>query len=60
LNGDWFDDYDKLHYSLENKLIKLNQSYIQKLQNKEDWKDDYIIREESFPYNLTTIHPNEE
>ena len=42
---DWFKEYDKKHYSLENKLIKLNQTYISKLKAKEDWKNDYLIRE---------------
>lgn len=46
----WFDKYDEKHYSLENKLIKLNQSYIQKLMKKEAWKNDYIIREISDSY----------
>ena len=42
---DWFKEYDKKHYSLENKLIKLNQTYISKMKAKEDWKNDYLIRE---------------
>jgi four helix bundle protein len=42
---DWFKVYDKKHYSLENKLIKLNQTYISKMKAKEDWKNDYLIRE---------------
>lgn len=41
----WFKEYDKKHYSLENKLIKLNQTYISKMKAKEDWKNDYLIRE---------------
>ncbi|HLG31812.1 MAG TPA: four helix bundle protein [Ignavibacteriaceae bacterium] len=41
----WFKEYDKKHYSLENKLIKLNRSYILKLKEKDDWKNDYILRE---------------
>ena len=36
----WFDKYDKLHYSLENKLINLNKSFIKKLNNG-DWNKDY-------------------
>jgi four helix bundle protein len=27
----WFKEYDKKHYSFENKVIKLNQSYIGKM-----------------------------
>lgn len=42
---EWFDKYDKLHYSLENKLIKMNKSLIEKI-NDPDWKNDYIIRED--------------
>lgn len=42
---DWFKEYDKKHYSLKNKLIKLNQSYIVKMKSKEEWKNDYLIRE---------------
>ena len=42
---DWFKEYDKKHYSLENKLIKLNQTYISKMKAKDDWKNDYILRE---------------
>ena len=42
---DWFKEYDKKHYSLENKLIKLNQTYIVKMKSKEEWKNDYLIRE---------------
>jgi len=41
----WFNEYDSKHYSLENKLIKLNRTYISKLKDKDDWKNDYIIRE---------------
>ena len=26
IDENWFDEYDKIHYSLENKLIKLNNS----------------------------------
>lgn len=42
---DWFKEFDKKHYSLENKLIKLNQTYIAKMKLKEEWKNDYLIRE---------------
>ncbi|NMB82085.1 MAG: four helix bundle protein [Ignavibacteria bacterium] len=41
----WFREYDSLHYSLENKLIKLNQSYIEKTKKNETWNSDYNIRE---------------
>ena len=39
----WFDQYDALHYSLENKLLKMNKTLIEKI-GKNDWKDDYNIR----------------
>jgi four helix bundle protein len=41
---EWFDEYDKKHYSLENKLIQFNKTMIAKL-DKNEWKNDYIIRE---------------
>ncbi len=41
----WFNDYDKIHYSLENKLINFNKAIIKKAKEKEEWKNDYIIRE---------------
>lgn len=40
----WFDEYDKKHYSLENKLIQFNKSMISKISSDE-WKNDYILRE---------------
>ena len=45
LDKDFFDEYDKMHYSLENKLINFNKSMVGKLKNKEEWKNDYIMRE---------------
>lgn len=41
---DWFDEYDKKHYSLENKLIQFNKTMISKIDQNE-WKNDYVIRE---------------
>jgi hypothetical protein len=52
LRASWFQEYDSKHYSLENKLIKLNRTYISKLKEKDDWKNDYILREEIESYNL--------
>jgi len=40
IDREWFDEYDQRHYSLENKLINLNKSFIKKLDNGE-WKKDY-------------------
>jgi four helix bundle protein len=44
IDREWFDEYDKKHYSLENKLIQMNKTMILKL-DKNEWKNDYIIRE---------------
>ena len=41
----WFDIYDQKHYSLENKLISYNKSQIKQLQNKDDWHNDYMLRD---------------
>ena len=40
----WFDEYDKKHYSLENKSIQLNKSMIANIDRNE-WKNDYVLRE---------------
>jgi len=40
IDKEWFDEYDQRHYSLENKLINLNRSFIKKLNNGE-WNKDY-------------------
>ncbi len=45
ISQDWFNEYDKIHYSLENKLIKLNRVSIENLKNNYDWKNDYSIRD---------------
>lgn len=52
LKASWFNEYDSKHYSLENKLIKLNRTYISKLKDKDDWKNDYILREEIESYDI--------
>lgn len=39
-----FDEYDKKHYSLENKLIQLNKTMISKV-DKFEWKSDYVLHE---------------
>ena len=44
IDKEWFDDYDKKHYSLENKLIQMNKTMISKL-DLNDWNNDYVIRE---------------
>ncbi len=50
IGRNWFDDYDKKHYSLENKLIQMNKIMISKI-DKNDWKKDYILREIVEKYN---------
>ena len=45
INEECFNEYDTIHYSLENKLIKLNKTSIENLMNNYDWKNDYQIRE---------------
>ena len=44
IEREWFDEYDKKHYSLENKLIQMNKTMILKI-DKNEWHNDYIIRE---------------
>ncbi len=51
INEEWFSEYDKIHYSIENKLIKLNKTSIENLMNNYDWKNDYQIREIIEKYN---------
>lgn len=45
IEKEWFDEYDKKHYSLENKLINYNKSQIRLLQQNYEWRSDYIIKE---------------
>ena len=44
IDKEWLDEYDKKHYSLENKLIKMNKTMITKI-DQNDWKNDYILRD---------------
>ena len=46
----WFDIYDDKHFSLENKLIAYNKSQIKILNEKGNWNDDYILREDEINY----------
>ncbi len=50
IDREWFDEYDKKHYSLENKLIKMNKTMLTKV-NQNEWKSDYILRELMEKYN---------
>jgi four helix bundle protein len=45
ISRELFDEFDKQHYSLENKLINYNKSQVQQLKSKTDWHNDYIVRE---------------
>lgn len=45
IDEEWFNEYDKKHYSIENKLIKFNKSQVEILKNKGKWKDDYQVKE---------------
>ena len=49
---DWFKEYDKIHYSFENKLVKLNRSYVSKLKEKDNWKNDYMLKDIIGNYNV--------
>jgi four helix bundle protein len=51
IDEEWFDEYDRIHYSLENKLIKLNKTSIESLKDNYDWKNDYQVRELIEKYN---------
>ena len=44
IDREWYDEYDKKHYSLENKLVKMNKTMLTKISQNE-WKSDYILRE---------------
>ena len=51
IDENWFRDYDKIHYSIENKLIKLNKRSIENLMTNNEWKNDYKVRELIKKYN---------
>ena len=40
----WYDEYDKKHYSLENKLIQMNKTMISKV-NQNEGKSYYNLHE---------------
>ena len=41
LKEDDFNNYDNHLYRLENKIIKMNISLIEKMKSSEEWKTDY-------------------
>ena len=36
-----FDEFDKRHYGVENKLINLAKSLARKMKTGQDWNSDY-------------------
>jgi len=50
IDKEWFDEYDNKHYSIENKLIKYNQSIVERIRNKGEWRTDYKVAEIIEPY----------
>jgi len=38
-----FDEFDKRHYSVENKLINLAKSLSKKIKTDQDWNSDYKV-----------------
>ena len=46
LSREWFDEYDRKHYSLENKLINYTRSQITQLKNNSGWRDDYVVSQD--------------
>lgn len=54
VSEDIFKRFDKLHYSLENKLISFNKSMLKKLSKDTDWKNDYTIKEMMIKYGDTS------
>ena len=51
IDEEWFNKYDQIHYSIENKLIKLNKTSIENLSKNYDWKNDYLLKEDIEVYN---------
>jgi len=41
ISKDRFDEFDKKHYSVENKLINLAKSLARKMKTGQDWNSDY-------------------
>ena len=52
IDEEWFNKYDTFHYSLENKLINYNKAIIQKAKQKEEWSNDFVIKEIQEHYGL--------
>ena len=41
ISKDTFDEFDKQHYSVENKLVNLAKSLSRKVKTGQDWNSDY-------------------
>lgn len=41
ISKDRFDEFDKKHYSVENKLINLAKALSKKMKTGQDWNSDY-------------------
>ncbi len=50
IEEEWFEEYDKKHYSIENKLIKYNRSLVERFKNSDEWRTDYQVSEIIEPY----------
>ncbi|MBU1678482.1 MAG: four helix bundle protein [Bacteroidetes bacterium] len=55
IEEEWFNSYDELHYSLENKLINFNKAQIKMLKNSDEWRDDYIVKELIEKYDIKRL-----
>ena len=38
-----FDEFDKRHYAVENKLVNLAKALSKKLKTGQDWDSDYKV-----------------
>jgi len=41
ISQDTFDEFDKRHYGVENKLLNLAKSLSKKMKTGQDWNSDY-------------------
>lgn len=51
IDESWFNEYDKIHYLLENKLISYVKQQIKMLKEDFDWKNDYLIKDLETAYS---------
>jgi len=43
ISKDLFDEFDKRHYSVENRLISLAKALTKKTKTDQDWNSDYKV-----------------